>query len=138
MAGSLHEYKMRFAALLQRFPREDRLQRVASVIKEVVGKDVAAQYPVFVLKISDEWPFDEEVLAEIDRLDLIPKSKELILSHVYSIAMDKYTEKKDKLFALKLYGEMNGWIKPKEIGTPNEVLIKLQALHNATTNPVDT
>lgn len=138
-ADSVHEYKMRFAELLQRVPIDKRLAGATIVAKQVVGKD-ADRYPMYVIKIAEEWPFDSEVIAELDRLDLIPIPKEVILKKVYGEATDRFSEAKDRIQALRLYSEMNGWTRTtKDSGnTPNELLSHLQALHNAVANPTDT
>jgi hypothetical protein len=140
MADSMHDYKMRFAALLQRVAKDQRLQAAPLVAKQVVGKETAQMYPVFVIQISEEWPFDPEVMVEMDRLELIPKPKEVVLNDLYSIVANKYAENREKIQAIHEYGVLMGWTtsKPKEGTATNELLSHLQALHNAVTNPVDT
>jgi hypothetical protein len=140
MADAVHDYKMRFAALLARVSREKRLQSAIVIAKQVVGSETADKFPMYVIRVSEEWPHDPEVIEEIDRLDLIPKSKESILRDVYSMYSDPFKDDKVRLRALEIYGQMNGWIKGsvKESGVPNEFLDKLQQLHNAVTNPVET
>jgi hypothetical protein len=139
MADELYNTKMRFAALLQRESKDKRLAVAPIVAKQTLGKD-ADLYPMYTIKISEEWPFDPEVIAEIDRLDLLPIPKEVILRDLYAIASDRYTEKKDRLVAYRHYMDANGWTKStKDNGNnPNELLTHLQALYNAATNPVDT
>jgi hypothetical protein len=141
MADTLHEYKMRFAVLLQRYARHERLQHAAHVAKEVVGKEQANAYPLYVIQAAEQWPLDSEVIAEIDRLDLVPQTKEQILSEAYGIIVDRFAEKKDKLLAMRLYSDIMGWT-TKQIktdgSTQQEFLIRLEQLHNAVTNPVDT
>lgn len=141
MADSAHDFKMRFAVLLQRVARDKRLQTAIVIAKQVLGKETAEKYPMYVIQMGEEWPHDPEVIAEVDRLDLMPKSKEIILQDVYALASDPYKDDKVKLGALRLYGEMCGWVKnvgSKETGVPNEFLDKLQQLHSAVTSPVDT
>ena len=50
------DYKLRFAALLQRVPHKDRLVYAIHVAQEVVGKQDADRYPMQVVKMSQEWP----------------------------------------------------------------------------------
>jgi hypothetical protein len=131
------QHKMRFAQLLQREPKQNRFAVAPSVAKAVLGKD-AELYPMFALRISEQWPFDPDVIAELDRLDSIPPPKEVALRDLFEIAAGKYNEKKDRIAAWKLYGEMNGWLRTeKESGGTgtNELLIKLQ---QAAINHVDT
>lgn len=141
MSDSMHEYQMRFAALLQRVPKDKRLQHAPVIAKQIVGKEQAERYPMHVINIATEWPHDPDVIAEIDRLDLIPIPKEVVLKDVYAIASDPYCEKKDKIAAFRLYSDMNGWtqkVSGKESGVPNEFLNQLEQLHNAVKNPVET
>jgi hypothetical protein len=140
MDDSLHTYKMRFAQALQRYARDKRNAYACAVARQVVGRD-AEKYPMYVIKIAEEWPLDPDVIAEMDRLDLIPVPREVVLNDIYAIASDPYKETKDKLQALRLYAEVNGWIQKsvsRDTGNSNELLTHLQALHNAVSNPVET
>jgi hypothetical protein len=139
MDDSLHERKMQFATLLQRVPREQRLTKASVVAKAVVGKD-ANKYATYVLQIADDWPHDPVVIAEIDRLDLIPLTKEQLLQMVLDEANDRYADKNAKKALLELYAKIAGYIGTiKDSGAnSNELLTHLQALHSAVSNPVDT
>ena len=141
MADTVQEYKMRFAQLLHRTPKDKRFQSASVIAKQVVGKEMADKFPVYVIKMAEELPYDPEVIAEVDRLDLIPITKEEILKDVYSMYVDAYQDSRVKLAALRLYSDINGWTKvvvDKSVGVPNEFLEKLQQLHTAVKSPVDT
>jgi len=130
---------MRFAQLLHHYGKDQRLSIAPVAAKEAVGKETAAQYPLFVIKIAQEWPFDPDVIAELDRLDSILPTRERSLHEAWTIATDKYKEPRDRIAALRLYCDVNGWtINKKESMSPNEMLGHLQALHNAVTNPAET
>jgi pterin-4a-carbinolamine dehydratase len=138
MDDSEHEYKMRFATSLQRVPREQRLTKASVVAKQLLGKD-AVKFTNYVLKIADEWPHDPVVIAEIDRLDLIPLTREQVLRQVLDLAIATFDSSTDKRQAWKLYSEIAGYVgTTKEPTSNNELLTHLQALHSAVTNPVDT
>jgi hypothetical protein len=138
MDDSEHEYKMRFASLLQRVPREQRLTKASVVAKQLFGKD-AVKYTNYVLKIADDWPHDSVVIAEIDRLDLIPLTKEQVLRQVLDLATAPFDSNGEKRRAWELYSEIMGYKgNSKEPTSNNELLTHLQALHSAVTNPVDT
>lgn len=111
-----------------------------AIAKQVLGRETAEQFPMHVIKVSEEWPHDSEVIAELDRIDLIPVSKEILLRDCYQFVIDPYEDHKIKLGAIRLYGEMCGWVKStaKESGGTNEFLDRLQQLHNAVKNPVET
>jgi hypothetical protein len=141
MADSAHDYKMQFAALLANQPRANRPASALVIAKQVVGRDTAEKFPMYVIQMSEEWPHDPEVIAEINRLDLIQVPKELVMKDVYHMASDPYKETKHRIDAYRLYAEMNGWIQKstgKETGGTNEFLDRLQQLHNAVVNPVKT
>jgi hypothetical protein len=123
-AEAQSEYKLRFAALLQRIAKRDRLTYAIHVATEVVGKTEAARFPTHLVQIAADWPHDPLVVAEIERLDAIPMSKEEWLQRIKDVADDKHTEQKDCIAALRLYGEGGGWLArgtpPKEQGSPAE------------------
>lgn len=133
---ALHDYKMQFAALLIRVPKNQRYQVAASIARQVVGKERAEQYPAYICQIAEEWPFDSEVVAEMDRLELIVKPKEVILNELWTRATSRDVETKDQLSAFRLYCEAIGLVGKgsKDDGKPNESLNKLQELLVASTN----
>lgn len=134
-----HEFKLEFAALLQRVPKDKRLQAAPQIAKEVFGEETTVKYPVYVIKCAEEWPFDPIVIAEVDRLDLIPIPKEVILKDVYTLATDKFAEIKDRVSAFRLYADMNGWIiKEVKKDEDKEGPSRTQELADAILYPVDT
>lgn len=122
------EYKLRFAALLQRVPKSERLARAVDVARQVVGKADADRYPLAVIKMAQEWPYDQYVIDELDRLDSIPLSKEQWLQMVLDQMNQKYGNKKELEGYYRMYGEAQGWIAKnatgKESGDPGEWLRK--------------
>lgn len=137
---TLHDYKMAFAALLQRQPKDRRAQYAVVVAKQVVGKEHASKYPLYVLQIADEWLFDPDVVAEMDRLELIKRPPEALLSELNAIISSRDTENRDRIKALELYGKLAGYIRNGNVedSSPNQTLDKLQGLVNAFRNPVET
>lgn len=140
MAETEHEYKMRFARSLQQINADQRNAMAVVAVKDVVGKENAAQYPIYVIECAEKWQHDPEVIAEIERLDAILPCREVYLRQIWNEATEKYSEKRDRILALRLYGESNGWTQrtSKEGTNQNELLGHLQALHNAVTNPEET
>lgn len=122
-----HEKKLQFAGLLQRNPKELRRSAALLVAKEVVGKEDCLKYPLFVIQIADEWQIDPIVVAEIERLDMIPVDKNTALNVLFQIALSPFTEPKDRVAALRLYADAQGWIKRNEKpdGSDNSGLIEL-------------
>lgn len=136
-----YDYKLKFAELLHRIPRDGRLKFAGMVAKEVFGKDTCDKYPMYVLNCAEHWPLDPIVSAEVDRLDLIPIPKELVLKDIYGLATDKFADHKDKVAAFRLYSDMNGWTvkattKPNEGNSGTNDL--LSELSEAVLNPADT
>ena len=137
--SSLYDYKMRFARLLQRQEKSQRLSYAHQVAKEVIGKENALKYTSYVMQIADEWPLDKEVIAEVDRLDAIPKPREEWLNEVWSRATDKMAEQKDRNQALRIYGEAMKWLGDHDEPTEsNQHLSNLHNMIDALKNPAKT
>jgi hypothetical protein len=133
-ADQLYAYKMQYAVLLQRVPKDKRPQYSAQIVKQVVGKDEAAKYTSWVLEMADQWLFDPDVIAEIDRLDHSPKTKEECLAMAWDFIVDPHKEDKDRIAAMRLYFEgigLAGGRSNKDENTQSAAIDKMTQLVNA-------
>ena len=105
----VEEYKLKFAGLLHRLPKELRLNPQPLLAKQVVGAEDCLKYPLYVLKIAEEWPVDPFVIAELDRLDKQPIEKEVILNDLYRIGMSTFVDPADRVKAFAEYAKIAGW-----------------------------
>ena len=108
------EYKLQFAQLLQKLPRDLRLNSQPMIAKEIVGKEDANKYPMFVMRIGEEWPYDSFVLAEVERLDKTPVEKEIVLGELYHIGTNRFVEAADRVKAFAEYAKISGWTMQKK------------------------
>ena len=119
------DYKLRFAALLHRVPKELRLNPQPMIAKQIVGNEDTLKYPLFVLKIANEWILDELVLKEVDRLDRTPIEKEVILNELYRIGTNTFAEHADRVKAFAEYAKIAGWtLQRKEEGLRSDDKLK--------------
>jgi hypothetical protein len=134
-ADPIFEYKMQFAVLLQRVPKDKRQQYAVEIVKRVVGKEDAAKYTSWVLQTADDWMFDPDVIAEIDRLDSIKKTPEQLLQQAWDFVINSNWEPRDRVLALRLYCESIGMVGSKSgtkgEATENATVDKLTQLFNA-------
>ena len=110
------DYKLQFAKLLQGVARELRSEPQGLIAKQIVGKETCLKYPLFVLKIAEEWIFDPVVLAEVERLDRLPVEKEIILNELYRIGVNLYADHADRVKAFAEYAKISGWTLAKNDG----------------------
>jgi hypothetical protein len=102
-------YKLQFAGLLQKVPRELRSNPQPMIAKQIVGKEDCLKFPLFVLQIAEEWIFDPLVIAEIERLDRTPIEKEIVLNELYRIGTNQFAENADRVKAFAEYAKISGW-----------------------------
>lgn len=107
-----NDYKLEFAKLLQKLARDRRLESQPLIAKAILGKDYN-KFPQYLLRIADEWPLDPVVIAEVERLDLIPQSKEAVLGELWRIGTDRFAGYRDRVYALSEYCKTVGWTMPK-------------------------
>ena len=103
------DYKLQFANLLQKLPRDLRSTPQPMIAKTIVGKEECLKFPLFVLSIGEEWIFDPLVLAEVERLDRTPIDKEVILNELYRIGTNEFAEHSDRVKAFAEYAKISGW-----------------------------
>ena len=103
------DYKLKFAGLLHRVPKELRLNPQPMIAKQVVGNEDTIKYPLFVLRIAVAWPVDEFVLAELDRLDRTPVEKEVVLNELHRIGTTISVDPADRVKAFAEYARIAGW-----------------------------
>lgn len=103
------DYKLQFANLLQKLPRDLRSTPQPMIAKTIVGKEECLKFPLFVLSIGEEWIFDPLVLAEVERLDRTPIDKEVILNELYRIGTNEFAEHADRVKAFAEYAKISGW-----------------------------
>jgi hypothetical protein len=108
------DYKLQFAGLLQRVPRELRLNPQPMIAKQIVGTEDCMKYPLFVLHIAETWPVDPVVIAEIDRLDKTPIEKEIILTELHRIGTSVLVDPADRVKAFAEYAKISGWTMPSK------------------------
>ena len=108
------DYKLQFAALLQRVPKELRMNPQMDIAKTIVGKEDTLKYPMFVINIGETWPFDPLVIAEMDRLDRTPIEKEVILNELYRLGTNIYADHGDRVKAFAEYAKISGWTMQKK------------------------
>ena len=108
------DYKLAFAQKLQRLSKDLRSLPQPLIAKEVIGKDDTEKYPQYVLRIAEQWIFDEEVLKEVDRLDREPVEKEIVVRDLYQIATGLMVPYNDRVRAFAEIGKIMGWSLPKK------------------------
>ena len=119
---------MRFAELLYRVSKDLRMNPQPLIAKKVVGNEDTLKYPLFVLRIAEEWIVDPLVLAEVDRLDRTPVEKEVVLNDLYRIGSSVSVDPADRVKAFGEYAKIAGWtLQRKEDGSRSDDKLRVLA-----------